>query len=260
MNPGPEAFKLGQVFRRMDLMPVLLLLVLGLPVAGGAAMLVFVMVQVRRECRMIMQFPDGDSGNLPEWLEPTRPARWLAVRVNDVAEVQNAFRMRDPEPCSFHDGVTGEKSLFLAVVPNGWTLITGLRVPDPEDDVDAFFRFLMEASRKLGHIQYFSANPFQHHHAWIKAEHGSVLRAYAWAGSTLWNQGPMTEAERDLGLECLDYGDHPGRNGAELQEIASVNVEKVHLLAARWSFDPGAAALRQQAKSQGVAGEASFRA
>ena len=124
--------------------------------------------------------------------------------------------------------------------------------------MDACFRFVSEASRKLGHVQYFSIDPFQHHHAWVKAEHGAILRAYAWAKTTLWNQGRATGVERDLGLACFDYG--ADADAREQRDAAARNVEKLPLLAARWSFDPGDASLRAWARTPGVAGEVSFRA
>ena len=52
-------------------------------------------------------------------------------------------------------------------------------------------------SRKLGHVQFFSANRVLNHHSWALLDQGEVFRAYAWAGETLGNQGPLTAAEKD---------------------------------------------------------------
>ena len=100
---------------------------------------------------------------------------------------------------------TNEKKLFISPPVDGWILVIGSALPDPAADVDACFRFVMELSRKLGHVQFFSANRVLSHHAWVQVEAGRVRRAYAWAGTTLWKQGLKTTAEADLGLKCFDY-------------------------------------------------------
>src|SRR5258706_33303 len=75
-------------------------------------------------------------------------------------------------------------------------------------------------------------------HVWVRVESGRVVRAYAWAGRTLWHEGERTRAERELGLECRDYcaSDEDSTFG-EWDAMAS-NVDRVPLLAARWSLDP----------------------
>jgi hypothetical protein len=90
-------------------------------------------------------------------------------------------------------------------------------------------------SRKLGHVQYFHAEKFTHHHAWARVDDGCVTRAYAWAGETVWNQGTKTIPESRLGLKCFNYGD----SGAT-REIAEMNFEKVGRAGgSRWSVGPG---------------------
>ena len=43
------------------------------------------------------------------------------------------------------------------------------------------------------------------HHAWARVDSGEVLRAYAWTGQVVWNQGPPSPAELGLGLHCFEY-------------------------------------------------------
>jgi hypothetical protein len=169
-----------------------------------------------------------------------RPDCWLAVRNGNVPAVQSALALHNVKPCSWVDGLAGDtdEKLFISPPVSGWVLVIGSALPDPCDDEDACFRFLLELSRKLGHVQLFSMNGVVNQHAWARAEAGRVLRAYAWAGRTLWNQGEATEAEHDLGMRCYDYSEgpeHPLFGGAE---TGPGNSDKVHLLAARWSIDP----------------------
>jgi hypothetical protein len=115
---------------------------------------------------------------------------------------------------------------------------------------------LQRLSLKLGEVQFYIANRALNHHAWARLLTGEVFRAYAWAGETLWNQGALTRAEIELGLECRPYGEerpaHPLFN-----ELRIGNTEKVSLLAARWSLDPATIDTALDWPRPGVAGELS---
>jgi hypothetical protein len=131
--------------------------------------------------------------------------------------------------------------------------VVGPGLPDPADDVDRCFHFVVKLSRALGHVQFFSCNRALNHHGWVKAESGQIRRAYAWAGETLWNQGELTQAENELEVQCLGYGEQP-----DLLSIAPTpkNSEKVNPLAARWSFDPATINEAMLRAGLGVAGNA----
>jgi hypothetical protein len=135
----------------------------------------------------------------------------------------------------------------------------GASLPDPADDVDRCFHFLLELSRKLGHVQFFSLSRVLNHHAWVQAEQGQILRAYAWAGRTLWNQGRPTRAELELGLTCLDYWEQSAPTAFGQSDAAGLNTDRVPLLAARWSLDPATIDVRRCKESHGIAGELSRR-
>lgn len=169
--------------------------------------------------------------------------------------------MHNPKPCSWLEGFAGdgEQKLFVSPPVSGWILVIGPALPDPGDDVDACFRFLVELSRKLGHVQFFNGNVMLNQHAWVQAEAGRILRAYAWAGKTLWNQGATTPAENELALKCYDYTE-----AADVPQFGSPdpianNSEKVHLLAARWSIDPDDIDERFIEQEWGIVGEPSRR-
>jgi hypothetical protein len=169
-----------------------------------------------------------------------RPSAWLAIRNKNVLAVQYALSLHDPKPCSWAEGLStnaGQK-LFISPPVAGWILVVGSALPDPNDDVDACFRFLLDLSRKLGHVQCFSANTVLNYHAWAQVDDGRVLRAYAWAGKTLWNQGVMTPAEADLGMKCHAYAEPTERPPFGASDHGASNSDKLHLLAARWSIDP----------------------
>ncbi len=173
--------------------------------------------------------------------------------------VQCALGLSNVKPCSWTDGFMGEEKLFIAPPVHGWILVLGSGLPDPSDDVDACFRFVTGLSRRLGQVQLFSASRILHYHAWIKADGGRIVRAYAWAGRTLWHQCTPTPAEKELDLKTFDYTETPVRESFGQPDVSMVNTEKVPLLAARWSLDPARIDDPSLLSECGIAGEPSRR-
>jgi hypothetical protein len=169
-----------------------------------------------------------------------RPACWLAIKNRNLRAVQSALALHNPTPCSWVEGLSGggERKLFVSPPVCGWILVIGPALPDPADDVDVCFRFLLELSRQFGQVQFFNANGMLNEHAWVQADSGRILRGYAWAGKTLWNQGAMTRAELALRMKCYNYGETLDDIVFAQAETGFNNCDKVHLLAARWSVDP----------------------
>ena len=245
-----------------DVIPVLLFLVLGI-VLGMILMCLLQVANFMRKDRLTSR---GRPRHY-EFLRERRghpglfgaPTRWLAVKSSNLQQVQSALGLANPMPCSWEEGLTAahEQRLFISPPVNGWILVMGSNLPDPGDDVDKIFRFLLDLSRKLGHVQFFSLNRAVNHHAWAQVERGVVLRAYAWCGRTLWNQGLPTRAEEDLALKCYNYGEGEDRIEFGRVDPAAVNTERVPLLASRWSLDPAAIDARVLKEHQGIAGRLS---
>lgn len=184
------------------------------------------------------------------------PQRWLAVRTHSPELVQGALGLKNPRDCSWSDAMEhgSEPRLFIAPAVRGWVLVIGCDLPDPAEDIDECFRFLGQLSGKVGEVHFFVRNRAVSHHGWARFEHGKAVRGYIWAGETLWNQGSLTEAERDLKLRCLSYTESADVLGLAEHEVLATNTEKVIRLAAEWSIDPTAleaAAL----DSKGIAGD-----
>ncbi len=248
-----------------EVLTTLLLSMLGF-VLVIAALLVFLILKsrARRTADQLenRQAPAIRTASPPSDFCPSLLKRcncWLAVNGQPLAVVQKALALHNPQPCSWADGVSvrGSQKLFISPPVSGWILVIGPALPEPGDDVDACYRFLMDLSRKLGHVQYFSANTLLNHHAWVQLDFGHVVRGYAWAGQTLWNQGLPTRAEAELRIRCLDYAEagEPASFGAS--DIAAHNTDQVHLLAARWSLDPEAIDERRVGHEWGIVGNPS---
>jgi hypothetical protein len=202
----------------------------------------------------------------PETTKASRPAmglpnRWLAIKSSNPVRVQQALHLHKPMPCSWAEAITKphEQKLFISPPVAGWVLVFGSGLPEPSEDVDACFKLLLDLSAKLGHVQFFSMNRSLNHHGWAKASHGEILRAYAWAGQTLWNQGEVSQAELELEFKCFDYAEPAHKLRLSEANPFIANTEKVPALAARWSLDPAAIAPRTLRESHGIAGELTWR-
>jgi len=240
-----------------DLIPFLLLIVLGLTLGAGITMTV-VLHRRRPTIRPFQRVvpPQTLSVDFPTVsLWSTRPPLWLAIKTRDLLAVQRALGLHNAKPCPCQKGLSGEEKLFIAPPINGWTLVVGSELPDPADDPDICFHFVTGLSRKVGEVQLFSSNRALCGHAWVRADKGRVIRAYAWANQTLWNQGTRSTAERELDLATFDYGSASETNPWHVPDVIIANVDKVPLLAARWSLDPAAVYDRIPGQEHGVAGE-----
>jgi hypothetical protein len=241
------------------LIPTVLLILFSAALASGALIVLLAMRWRRRE---LLRGTARVRIARPQDVEPNGvafscfPPAWVAIRCRNLRTVQSALGLSNPRPCTFLNGLALEHKLFIAPPVNGWILVTGSGLPDVAEDVDLAFRFLASLSRKVGHVQYFNANRVLGHHAWVRAESGKVVRAYAWAGRTLWNQGFKTRAERDLDLQCFDYFESPGENAFGTGSDAPLlNTERVPALAARWSLDPSTIDERILEHTCGIASE-----
>jgi len=217
--------------------------------ALGVAVMVFLwMIFLHRRAQRFGKI----AGQIPKHISlepvfPQRPTTWLAIRSVNPETVQAALGLGRSALCSWPGDMTDGHEFFISPRVNGWVIVTGLALPAPDDDVDACFLFLTALSRKLGHVQFFHAEKFTHHHAWARVDDGCVTRAYAWTGETVWNQGAKTMPEIELGLKCFPYGEI-----LATKEIAEMNFEKTAALAARWSLDP--AGIQFARRADGIGG------
>jgi hypothetical protein len=236
----------------------LLILTLSSVLCIGLILTFFVLIYLRGTRTVLrpgeQKLPD-DFGNIAV-CPGECPGRWLAIRSGSIRAVQNALGLNNPVRCSWSDGLSQatEHSLFIAPPVRGWILVIGQAVPDPAEDIDECYRLITRLSAALGRVQFFSVNRTVNHHAWAEAHDGRIVRGYAWAGQTLWNQGIMTRAERELEMQCFGYGEFAETVHFFDSHPQSVNSDKVGLLAARWSVDP-VLAEAQFFAAPGIAGD-----
>jgi hypothetical protein len=252
------AFVLSEVAvsQKDDLVAALLICMVTAVVVSAVTMRYVLRVVVTKEKRRQSAFngvPEMNGSILTLFDAPTR---WLAVRTQNPLLVQHVLGLQNARMCTWNDflGNSSEPRLFISPPVRGWVLVMGCDLPDPSEDIDQCFLFLSRLSQQLGEVQFFSRNRAVSHHGWAKLSGGKVVRAYMWAGETLWDQGAVTEAERELKLRCLTYTESSEALGFGEREVLMLNTEKVVRLASDWSLDPTAidAAILE---NKGIAGD-----
>jgi hypothetical protein len=212
----------------------------GLVVGGGLGMIALhrrFLRQWRRQNRMIDPLSQVTTARR-RLIGVPLPGSWLAIRSSNTHHIREALALRSPAlPWSEALSRARERSLQVSQPVDGWTLVVGGALPDPLMDVDGLYRFLLELSRETGEVQYFSLDRVLGFHAWARVKDGRVLRAYAWAGQTVWNEGRMTLDERLLGLRCHEYGVEPPELEYGQTSPEFTNSDRVPLLARRWGID-----------------------
>jgi hypothetical protein len=240
---------------------LLLLLLAIILTAGGFIWLASVHARDHKNSRprhhRLLPTEDFDDASLSYTALINMPHHWIAVQGVSAEAVVNALKLKNLNECTWTDGLVdaGQNRIFISPRIGHWTLIMGDGLPDPATDVDTCFHFLHHLSIHLGHVQFFSANRALGFHAWAKFYQGNAVRAYAWAGQTVWNQGPMSAAEIKLGATCHQYFEDEHLPWQEQQEISAHNIELIPALAARWSIDPAAIDARKISPYPGLSGE-----
>src|SRR5688572_4064761 len=85
-----------------------------------------------------------------------RPSRWLAVKCSNLNKVQAALKLHNPTPCPLSEGFSrlAERKLFISPPIKGWVLVVGNSLPDPVEDIDKLYHFLMRVADQVGSVQY----------------------------------------------------------------------------------------------------------
>lgn len=157
---------------------------------------------------------------------------WCAVRCSEPDRLVVEMRLTNWRRIGWHEGLSlaqNTNALFVSPEVRGWTLIVGNSLPlAPNDEA---LDLLADLSRVFGDAQYFGTSSVTEYHAWARAIDGRLRRAYAFSGeqgSVLWDRGPETQEERDLGMNFHD----------ETILSNSPDDSSVFRISGCWSIDP----------------------
>jgi hypothetical protein len=130
---------------------------------------------------------------------------WLALETTDTEAVATALELREAQETTWAEGIDAAQQASVFVTPplGEWTLAVGAAL-FPPDRAESFVKPLLERlSRQFDDAQYFCTHRDIELHIWARARKGRLVRGYGWLGErgfTLWDEGGMTNEERDLGF------------------------------------------------------------
>jgi hypothetical protein len=184
---------------------------------------------------------------------------WVALESTDPLAVATALGLQRRHPVTWKEGAAAacKSGVFVTPPVGDWTLAVG-RCLFPPEQVGAFAKPLLEElSRRFQDAQYFCTHRESELHVWARARKGLFLRGYGWLGqrsSVIWNEGPQTKQEFDLGFRFTDGPTTPAVvNRADDPTTADENC--VLQLAALWSVDPSSLDDYSSESDGGIVGE-----
>lgn len=172
-------------------------------------------------------------------------SQWLAVRTENPVAALVALGADGAQPAGWSDGVGASGGTVFATPPlDGWVLLVG-SFPEILGDTDeGAVTLVSRLSADLQtEVQYFGTHRVVEYHAWVRANNGDIVRAYAYLGErgeTLLQAGAKTPEERELGFNFFDEEAPDAKDDAywERKDLSFPDEGNVMVLAGRWSINP----------------------
>jgi hypothetical protein len=175
---------------------------------------------------------------------------WLAARTTDPERVIAALSLENVEPIDWARGVAAGYATRLFVSPpvEGWVLVMSSSVlmglvdsEEAKEGTDLVSR--LSASLDC-EVQYFGTHRVIEAHTWMRADHGTIVRAYSYIGErgeTQLDIGPQSAEEVALGFAFFDDRCPEAESDRywERDDLTLPTEAEVLALAAEWSLDPG---------------------
>ncbi|MGD9785474.1 MAG: hypothetical protein AB7E80_01150 [Hyphomicrobiaceae bacterium] len=174
---------------------------------------------------------------------------WIAVRSSDTMAVVDALGLEAPEDSNWNSGLgsvydrdLGRDRIFVSPPVEGWTFAVGLALPGVMGPgfVDKCAPLLSQLAAEFDDVQYYLCYPELDLFAWVRFEHGVLVRAFAMTEQGIvWNRGAPTRPERALGLsfyELRGVKERQGDAGGAL--LLAPTEDHVLNIAASWGLDP----------------------
>ncbi|WP_139992458.1 hypothetical protein [Paenibacillus paridis] len=161
--------------------------------------------------------------------------QWLTVKTADTEAVAKALKLVDIQAANWATGIAGAYEGYYFVSPpvEGWTFVVNALMPDATDQLESGpLQTVTDLSVVFEEAYYFGTHRVVSYHAWARARHGRLTRAYGYLGErgeTLFNHGELTAEETKHDLYFTEQED-------DMQMLP--DEEHVLLIAREWSLDP----------------------
>lgn len=175
---------------------------------------------------------------------------WLAVRTTDPERVIAALSLERVESIDWARGVGAGHAgrVFVSPPVDGWVLVMSTSFPMGLVDIEEAKEGADLVSRLSatldGEVQYFETDRVIESHTWMRAEHGTIVRAYSFIGErgeTPLAIGPQSDEEAALGFAFFDDRSPEAESDRywDRDDLTFPTEAEVFALAAEWSLDPG---------------------
>ena len=191
---------------------------------------------------------------------------WIAVKTVHAESLPAELQLETLRKCDWKKGLRRameEDEVFICPPVSGWTIITGISLPDPsrKDTLP----LLAGLSAKYDAAQFFGNHRVTNYRAWAKAERGQLIRAFAYMdGGAAWDIGELTPEEVELGLIFPDLKEenYPTVDLDDSDEDLAWPDRKLKLpedyhvfeIARKWSVDPTQIEEYEVSESLGILG------
>lgn len=171
---------------------------------------------------------------------------WLCVKANSPLEVIEKLNLKNPEPSNWDKGIEMAYNgyRFVSPVLDGYVLVVNYGM----DILTLAPELLDDSAMLFPELQFFVTQRVSDYHAWVKYEHGRMIRGYGWSGCdgiVFLNRGSLTPEELRLGFTNLLPD-----SDADWKLYHTPNEEYVLGIAAAWGIDPSFSA-KDYPKSMG---------
>jgi hypothetical protein len=170
---------------------------------------------------------------------------WFAVRTEDTQQLAGHIGLKDAAPCNWQYGVdyAYQDRVFVSPPVDGWSFVIsklGLPIPEDEDSVDLLKTMLSDLSQAFSEAQYFGTYRVVGYDAWMKAENGKILRAYAFVdGENILVEGEPTAIETRFNLiNTLSEAAEENPNYFEQEGLQYPDEQMTMEVAGSWSINP----------------------
>ncbi|EFM08467.1 hypothetical protein PaecuDRAFT_4760 [Paenibacillus curdlanolyticus YK9] len=158
--------------------------------------------------------------------------QWLAIKTTDTQAVIEAMQLQELELANWSTGIDAahEGCYFVSPPVHGWTLVVNALMPDLSGvEMPSPLTVIDKLSSQFGEAYYFGTHRVVDYHAWAKSMNGKVVRANAYLGEAIIDQGEISQEERYL---------HMIFTGLDVEEPHLPSEEDVLLIAKEWTVDP----------------------
>ena len=141
---------------------------------------------------------------------------WFAVRAADSERVAQALGLRTVTEANWRNGLAAASTGGVFVTPpiDGVVFAAGRDAfPCPGEEARRVGEPLLRLAAAFDEALWFATHDGVDYHGWAAARGPELLRGYAYDGdgaAVVWDEGPVTRAESELGFFVEDPRDRSG--------------------------------------------------